>query len=76
MQEEEDYVMVSRESVLNLAWDRVGYVGDQGRQNQDGDLLSHKKLIPRETLAGEAWGVFNFEVASLRRPSIVVESRL
>jgi hypothetical protein len=39
VQLEEDYVMMSRESVLNLAWDRVGYVGDQGRQKQDGDLL-------------------------------------
>jgi hypothetical protein len=50
---------VSRESVLDLAWGRVGYVGDQGRQKQDGDLFSHPKLIPRETLAGEAWGGFS-----------------
>jgi hypothetical protein len=60
-QGEEDYVMVSRESVLDLAWGRVGYVGDQGQQKQDGDLLSlsHQKLLPRETLAGEAWGGFS-----------------
>jgi hypothetical protein len=37
---EEDYVMMSRESVLDLARGRVGYVGDQGQQKQDGDLLS------------------------------------
>jgi hypothetical protein len=59
VQVEEDYVMVRRESVLDLAWDRVGYVGDQGQQKQDGDLLSHQKLLPRETLAGEAWGGFS-----------------
>jgi hypothetical protein len=47
-QGEEDYVMVSRESVLDLAWGRVGYVSDQGQQKQDGDLFSHQKLIPRE----------------------------
>lgn len=51
-QGKEDYVMVSRESVLDLAWGRVGYVSDQGQQKQDGDLFSHQKLIPREKRGG------------------------
>lgn len=71
-QGEEDYVMVSRESVLDLARGRVGYVSDQGQQKQDGDLFSHQKLIPREKRGAG----FQLRGCEFAQTIVVVESHL
>jgi hypothetical protein len=76
-QGEEDYVMVSRESVLDLAWGRVGYVGDQGQQKQDGDLLSLSLI--RNCSRGRLWPAkrgagFQLRGCEFARTIVVVES--